>query len=279
MDEKLLSISQLAKLRKLTPETLRHYDRIGLIKPVYVDPQTKYRYYSIRQYEKIGTIKELRQLGMSLDMIVEYFTNRNLKKSTEILTKYTDNLLFEIEEQMAVYRVLQKKLDFLKSLEDIPEVNVVYEKKLPERHILTFGEKAGGPKEHALILTQLEWHLNETAPILASDRVGVYAGEELLEPSESYIPAVPMLFLTDDTLESPYHKTLPAGDYISLFYHNGNLERYHESYEIVKAYMKRHDLKVNGSILQIYKLDVTLTSSAEETVIELQVPVTVCEKD
>ncbi len=273
MDEKLLSISQLAKLRKLTPETLRHYDRIGLIKPVYVDPQTKYRYYSIRQYEKIGTIKELRQLGMSLDMIVEYFSDRNLAKSTEILTKYADNLMFEIKEQMAICRVLQKKLDFLKGLKDIPAVNVVYEKNLPERHILTFGEKAGGPKEHALILTKLEWHLNEIAPILASDRVGVYGGEELLNPTENYIPAVPFLFLTDSSLLSNHHKTIPGGRYLSLYYHNGNLERYNESFEIVKDFMKQHQLKVNGKILQIYKLDVTLTSSAEETIIELQVPV------
>ena len=276
MEEKLLSISQLAKLRKLTPETLRHYDRIGLIKPVYVDPQTKYRYYSIRQYEKIGTIKELRQLGMSLDLIVEYFTDRNLEKSNQILTNYADNMLFEIQEKMAVYRVLQKKLEFLKSLSSIAPAGVVYEREMPPRAILSFGEKAGGPKEHALILTKLEWYLNETAPILASDRVGVYAGEELLTPTEDYIPAVPFLFLEDPALSSPYRRQLPGGRYLCLYYHNGNLERYNDSFELVKTYMNEHCLKVNGSILQIYKLDVTLTSSAAETIIELQVPVTDC---
>lgn len=273
MEEKLLSISQLAKLRKLTPETLRHYDRIGLIKPVYVDPQTKYRYYSIRQYEKIGTIKELRQLGMSLDMIVEYFNDRNLEKSTQILTKYADNMMFEIKEKLAVYHVLQKKLEFLHTLKDIPAVNVVYEKELPERPIITFGEKAGGPKEHALILTKLEWHLNEVAPILASDRVGVYADEDLLSPTENYIPAVPFLFLEGPTLASPYFKMLPTGRYLCLYYHSGNLERYNEDFELVKTYMQEHHLQVDGKILQIYKLDVTLTSSAEETIIEIQVPV------
>ena len=75
--ENLLSITELAKLRQVTSETLRYYDRIGLITPDYVDPQTRYRYYSIRQYEKLGTIKELRQLGMSIHDITDYFSGRN----------------------------------------------------------------------------------------------------------------------------------------------------------------------------------------------------------
>ena len=75
--ENLLSITELAKLRQVTSETLRYYDRIGLITPDYVDPQTRYRYYSIRQYDKLGTIKELRQLGMSIHDITDYFSGRN----------------------------------------------------------------------------------------------------------------------------------------------------------------------------------------------------------
>ncbi len=75
-----ISITDLARLRNVTTETLRYYDRIGLFKPIYVDPNTKYRYYSILQYEKLGTIKELRQLGMKLKEIKEYFDNRSSKK-------------------------------------------------------------------------------------------------------------------------------------------------------------------------------------------------------
>ena len=69
-----ISITGLARLRNVNTETLRHYDRIGLFKPTYVDPRTGYRYYSILQYEKLGTIKELRQLEMSLKEIKKYFS-------------------------------------------------------------------------------------------------------------------------------------------------------------------------------------------------------------
>lgn len=69
MLKELLSISEMAKLRRITAETLRHYDRVGLFKPAYIDPNTGYRFYSIYQYEVLGTIKELRQIGMTIEEI------------------------------------------------------------------------------------------------------------------------------------------------------------------------------------------------------------------
>lgn len=115
MDSKLLSITKLAKLRNITSETLRYYDRINLVKPNYVDPNTKYRYYSILQYEELGTIRELRQLGMSIDEISNYFDNRNFKKSVEILEKYQEALHSEIEKKIKLEKVLNKKLSFFKT--------------------------------------------------------------------------------------------------------------------------------------------------------------------
>lgn len=46
MDRKYMTISELAKLRKTTTPTLRYYDRIGLLKPDYVDPDTGYMVFS-----------------------------------------------------------------------------------------------------------------------------------------------------------------------------------------------------------------------------------------
>ena len=197
MKEDLLSITELAKLRKVTSETLRYYDRIGLMKPVYVDPDTKYRYYSIRQYERLGTIKELRQLGMSIEDVMDYFNDRNLKKSKRILAHHHQLLQEEIRRKMLLSKILSRKLHFLDELSPPPVSDVVFECYFPKRYIITFDEPAGGPREHAYAFTKLEWYLDETAPILASDRVGVYADGRLLEKSEDYIPSVPMLFVED----------------------------------------------------------------------------------
>lgn len=273
MDENLLSITKLAKLRKLTSETLRFYDRIGLIKPTYVDPNTNYRYYSIRQYEKLGTIKELRQLGMSINEIVDYFKDRNLKKSIEILERHQKLLNQEIKDKMRLEQILSSKLHFLNELPSLPVTNVVFEHVLPERYMITFDKPAGGPHEHAFAIANLEWHLNETAPILASDRVGVYADETLLKKSEHYIPSSPFIFVEKNEIQLDLRKVIPSGLYLCMYYRGGGLEEYHESFEILNDYMKDHNMTLNGMVYQICKIDVTLTSEPTETLMEIQVPV------
>jgi DNA-binding transcriptional MerR regulator/effector-binding domain-containing protein len=269
----LLSITQLAKLRKLTSETLRHYDRIGLIKPDYVDPKNNYRYYSIRQYEKLGTIKELRQLGMSIDCIADYFTNRNLKKSTNILEIHQKILQQEIKEKKRLDKILRKKIQFLNELSNLPVTNVISQEEFSDRYIITFDEPSGGSHEHAYALTKLEWYLHETAPILASDRVGVYADDSILQESEKYIPASPFIFGEKKGIPAKLRKIIPKGTYLCMYYQDGELEKYHESFEIIKDYMKTHNMVSNGHILQIYKIDVTLTSDPSETLMQIQVPI------
>ena len=63
------SIAQVARMSKVTSRTLRHYDEIGLLKPVRVDQFTGYRYYSVAQLPRLNRILALKDLGFSLDQI------------------------------------------------------------------------------------------------------------------------------------------------------------------------------------------------------------------
>ena len=235
-----MSITELAKLRQVTSETLRYYDRIGLITPDYVDPQTRYRYYSIRQYEKLGTIKELRQLGMSIHDITDYFSGRNLRKSHQLLLHQLELLEEEIRKQQLLSEILRRKLHFLSEITPPPPVDKVFCRAFPQRYMITFGEPAGGSREHAFAFTRLERYLDEVAPILASDRIGVYADWHLLEPSDDYVPAVPMIFVERDAIESEHKRTIPPGDYLCMNYRRGELERYHPSFARLHTYMAEH---------------------------------------
>ena len=67
--EKLFSIGEVARLFDLSVGTLRHYETLGLVQPEYVDPGTGYRYYSVRQFEPLNTVRYLRMLGMPLPAI------------------------------------------------------------------------------------------------------------------------------------------------------------------------------------------------------------------
>ena len=67
--QKLFSISETAKIVGLTTETLRHYDRINLVKPFKTDQWTGYRYYSRQEIVKLNTIRALRCMDLTLSEI------------------------------------------------------------------------------------------------------------------------------------------------------------------------------------------------------------------
>lgn len=69
MVERMHSIGQAARLAGLTTKALRHYDRIGLLRPAVVDPVTSYRRYADRQLDDARLIRRLRDLDLPLDEI------------------------------------------------------------------------------------------------------------------------------------------------------------------------------------------------------------------
>ena len=55
-DDALIPIGRFAKLTDLSPRLLRRLDERGLLSPVRVDPDTRYRYYDIGQIRVAGLI-------------------------------------------------------------------------------------------------------------------------------------------------------------------------------------------------------------------------------
>lgn len=90
------SIGETAKLLGITTQTLRYYEKIGIVGPKVVDEKTGYRYYTFKQFHIIDRIKYLQHLGMSLSDI------------GIIIAKGTvDGLLPALEEQ---WQAAQKEL-------------------------------------------------------------------------------------------------------------------------------------------------------------------------
>jgi DNA-binding transcriptional MerR regulator len=67
----VIRIGDFARLSQVSVVTLRHYDEVGLLKPVLVDPFTGYRYYSVAQLPRLNRILALKDLGFSLDQIAD----------------------------------------------------------------------------------------------------------------------------------------------------------------------------------------------------------------
>src|SRR5512135_1317497 len=65
----MLKIGDFSKLGHVTVKALRHYARIGLLRPEWTDRFTGYRYYSLRQLPRLNRILALKELGFSLEQV------------------------------------------------------------------------------------------------------------------------------------------------------------------------------------------------------------------
>jgi DNA-binding transcriptional MerR regulator len=65
----LITVGQLARRVGLTAKALRHYDRVGLLAPAVVDPDTGYRLYSAEQVAPARLVRLLRSVDVPLDQV------------------------------------------------------------------------------------------------------------------------------------------------------------------------------------------------------------------
>lgn len=103
------SIGELAGYQKISKQTLIFYDKIGLFKPAYTNPETGYRYYSAMQLDTLDTIVVMKTIGFSLDEIKTYMANRNFETSRERFRRQIDVIDHKLETLTAIKkRLLQK---------------------------------------------------------------------------------------------------------------------------------------------------------------------------
>lgn len=65
----MFRIGEFAQIAQVSTRQLRHYDQLGLLRPDHTDHKSGYRYYSIRQLQRLNRILALKDLGLSLEQI------------------------------------------------------------------------------------------------------------------------------------------------------------------------------------------------------------------
>lgn len=117
MNQPYFTIKQAAEIAGMTAEALRHYDRTGLVKPVYTDGKTGYRYYSEPELVRLKTIALLKQMDLPLAEIKEILRQDDLSKLVALLRQT------EIKAEQKIARLQKAK-------EQIRRAYTDYESKL-----------------------------------------------------------------------------------------------------------------------------------------------------
>lgn len=133
MKETLFRIGEMAKLNHVSTQTLRLYDKNHLLTPEYLDKDSGYRYYTLKQCAKLDLIHALKSCQLSLEQIKYIVELSDPKELLDILEKQTTVLsdqLYHLSVSRNNLLRIQKNLQVLNSLPPFGEVFYEY---IPER--------------------------------------------------------------------------------------------------------------------------------------------------
>ncbi len=207
--EKFFSIGEAAEMVGMTAETLRHYDRIGLIRPHKTDEWTKYRYYTEREIVLLETVRALRCMELPLNEIRQLLQCDDVAKIAAFLQNaeaHADEKIAQLRE--AKERIGRAKRFYEGKAAEQPKRGGIYACRYPARVILL---------SHTLRTPTVEnlhdYHRHFYAQVgqarrgefAFADTAGIYEAEG--DPPRMF--AVCERFAETDGL-----RTLPAGEYL-----------------------------------------------------------------
>ena len=115
-----MTISEVSKKYDISTDTLRYYERIGLLPPV---PRTKsgLRDYEENSCKSVEFIKCMRNAGLPIEALIEYMTLFKEGDSTAearmaILIEQREALISRIEEMQSTLSRLDRKIEIYKGM-------------------------------------------------------------------------------------------------------------------------------------------------------------------
>ena len=118
--QNMFSAGELAKFQNISKQTLIFYDKIGLFRPAYTDPQNNYRYYSADQLDMLDTILIMKKIGFTLSEIRQHMKNYTTETSLASFRQQLTVLEGRIAELVLIKNRLEHRCEQVEKAVDNP---------------------------------------------------------------------------------------------------------------------------------------------------------------
>lgn len=130
------TIGEVSALLNMSPQTLRFYDKNGIVVPAYTDPKTGYRYYSYDQIHYIARVKYLQRFGFRLEDIRDALASNDVSAFKRFLTQRQQSISAEIAHLQDLLEELDWYIDYYGHIDYRNFNDLPYQAKEPERYLL-----------------------------------------------------------------------------------------------------------------------------------------------
>ena len=236
LDKKfLLSIKEFGKLTNIHPKSLRYYDSIGVLKPIWVDPESGYRYYSFYQREEAYLVKVALDCGMPLKDLLRYvsFQKKIINYDTFIpdAVNQMELQIQKLQNQVQDLKYLQQYMSHthrlstnpVPALEQFPEYHVF---RMPYEGVQFTDQWLASTQELSKLLGEYDI-ISFSTGLMQVLEDGAYHSYLYVSfwgsPESSNVE--PDVYCPPAIQQHPYYFRIPAGEYLCAAVPESGLEQ------------------------------------------------------
>lgn len=255
----MFKIGVFSRVSQVSVKMLRHYDDIGLLKPVFVDEWSGYRYYSLEQLSRLNRILAFKDLGFSLEQVAAML-NKNVRPEQirEMLRLRQAEARQRVHEEQARLNRVAARLRQIEMEGKMSNYEVVLKKIEP---MLVAGLSEVVPEGQQVtpvyyrIFEELFRYVNEQGIDMTGRQLSVDtcldSGWKVNDAEVTVEAAI--------RLDRPYPKTgrmkvhtLPPVETMACTIHHGDYDLLGQAYEALLCWTEANGYEVDGTNRHLY---------------------------
>lgn len=276
----MYKIGEFARLSRVSPKMLRHYDELGLLRPAHTDPQSDYRFYTAEQLPRLNRILVLKDLGFTLQQIgalmADDLSTEQIRGMLKLRRAEVEQLLDAEQQRLAQ---IEARLSEIEAADQAPVYDVVLRPVAP-LPVAAASAVAYSDSNVAELLSEVEWHVARHHARATQPPVVIYHGcsaglmqVEVAVPLSSPLPGSGRVSVAE----------LPAAPLMACLVHMGPDEALDQAYGALLRWIAARRYRVAGPTRELYlrfapeappHLPASFVAPRPETAVtEFQVPV------
>jgi DNA-binding transcriptional MerR regulator/effector-binding domain-containing protein len=269
----VLKIGDFARIGQVSIKALRHYDALGLLRPVHIHPESGYRFYDMAQLSDLVRILALKDCGFSLDEIAQLLRTHDADEITEMLRARVQAQRQLIATEEARLQRITARLGQLAALkEDDSRHDVVLKRSEPlsllgmRRRV--HGQRGIGPFAISVVERLAAEGLWPMSPL-------VHLYFEVDPDTEEFDLFVGATVSGSPKDESAWvRECLPAGELLACAIHRGDYPQLGSAFAALGRWLLAGGYEVTGPCREVYHRSPAHTSDPAEYITEIQYPIT-----
>ncbi|MZP31097.1 MerR family transcriptional regulator [Heliobacterium undosum] len=264
----MFTIGQFSKICAVTAKALRHYEKIGLLRPARVETFNQYRYYSRDQVDVVRNICHMKELGIPLETIKAIIDKGNSPDDLRaLLAQHRETLIEELNRcnarltklawwnQALEANVMTNRRDYDIRLRDVPEITV----RSVRKQLTNF------PETLPPLISGLYEEITAAGACVAGAPIMLYHDKEFNPELVDVEVAWPV---TDPNM---VNATLPAVR-VAACVHVGPYHEMEQAYAALFEWTNRNGYRVESPMREVSCTDPS-TTAPEQLVTEIHFPV------